>query len=116
MQPDTDVQILPGRKNSSKWQFLIPEDKRSQPTLWSLLINATLKTALPPISLPKEEFMLRAKAIWEELGLPRLTPRVPWHGYSLGHWPSELEEEARLAVRGEYYRTGEKVARERQRP
>ena len=37
----------------------------------TMLIDATQKTADPPISLPKREFMERARAIWEELKLPR---------------------------------------------
>lgn len=51
--------------------------------------------------------MKRAKKIWEELALPPLTLKTPWHGYSLGHWSSENDAEAEMAVRGET----EKVAR-----
>ncbi|MCZ6485012.1 MAG: UbiD family decarboxylase [Acidobacteria bacterium] len=68
----------------------------------SLLIDATRKADFPPLSLPKKEFMERARVIWEELGLPELKPKEPWHGYSLGFWPEDLAEEARLAVAGEY--------------
>ena len=75
----------------------------------SLLIDATRKADFPPISLPKREFMERARQIWEELGLPKLEPQEPWHGYLLGLWPEELEEEARLAVRGEGEKVGEKL-------
>lgn len=75
----------------------------------SLLIDATRKADFPPISLPKREYMERAREIWEELGLPRLEPREPWHGYFLGLWPEELEEEARLAAQGEYDRIGEQL-------
>ena len=42
----------------------------------SVLIDATLKEDFPPISLPKREYMERAKVIWEELGLPKLKPEV----------------------------------------
>jgi 4-hydroxy-3-polyprenylbenzoate decarboxylase len=52
-----------------------------------------------------------ARKIWEEEGLPPLTPKVPWHGYSLGWWTQEDEEEAELALKGEHYKTGEKLAR-----
>ena len=52
----------------------------------TLLIDATLKEPAPPLALPKREFMERARKIWEELGLPALTPQPPWHGYSLGDW------------------------------
>jgi 4-hydroxy-3-polyprenylbenzoate decarboxylase len=59
--------------------------------------------------------MERARKLWEKLGLPRLEPEVPWYGYSLGDWNPELDEEARLAVAGEFWRTGEKIARQRKR-
>ena len=52
----------------------------------TLLIDATLKHPAPPLALPAREFMERARAIWEELLLPTLSPRPPWHGYSLGDW------------------------------
>lgn len=113
MQPDTDVEIVQGRRNSSKWKILIPDEHRKKPTLSSLLINATLKTALPPISLPSREYMENARTIWEDLGLHPLTPRKPWHGYSLGEWPEELAEEAQLAAQGDYFKTGGKIAAQR---
>ena len=77
------------------------------------MIDATKKWDYPPVSLPKKEFMERARQIWEEEGLPKLKPKAPWHGYSLGYWPKESEEEAELAIRGEYYQTGEKLAKQR---
>jgi hypothetical protein len=58
--------------------------------------------------------MERAKEIWEnELGLPPLRPQRPWYGYSLGQWDTEAQEEAELALKGEYYKTGDKVAERR---
>jgi 4-hydroxy-3-polyprenylbenzoate decarboxylase len=51
--------------------------------------------------------MENAKKIWAELGLPELTPRVPWHGYELGFWPDSWDQAAERAVRGEYLATGE---------
>ena len=75
-----------------------------------MLIDATRKWAYPPVSLPEKKYMEEARAIWQELELPALTPRVPWFGYSLGDWTPENEEEARMAVRGDYYQTGEKLA------
>lgn len=115
MQADTDVEIVQGRRNSSKWKILIPGEHRNKPTLSALLLNATLKTALPPISLPAREYMENARAIWDELGLPRLKPRSPWYGYSLGEWPDELAQEAELAVKGEYFKTGEKISAQRKK-
>jgi 4-hydroxy-3-polyprenylbenzoate decarboxylase len=78
-----------------------------------MLINACLKEPWPPISLPTKEHMEKALEIWNELGLPKVRPQQPWYGYSLGQWDEELEEEARLALRGEHYKTGEKVAKRR---
>ena len=57
--------------------------------------------------------MENAREIWEELGFPELTPRMPWYGYSLGAWTAEDEEEAELAVRGQYFATGEKAKKRR---
>lgn len=79
----------------------------------SLLIDATIKWPYPPVSLPKKEYMERAREIWEEEGLPALSPKVPWYGYSLGDWSEEFEGEAELALKGDYYKTGEKLARQR---
>jgi 4-hydroxy-3-polyprenylbenzoate decarboxylase len=78
-----------------------------------VLIDATLKEDFPPISLPKREYMERARVIWEELGLPALKPETPWFGYSLGEWSKELEDAAQRAVRGEYFATGEMLAQRR---
>jgi len=111
MQADTDVAIVPGRHLSEKWRKLTPDPEKVM--MSALLIDATRKTDLPPISLPKKEYMERARQIWESEGLPRLEPRVPWHGYELGPWAEELAQEAELAVKGEYFVTGEKQARKR---
>ncbi len=75
----------------------------------SLLIDATRKADFPPLSLPKKEFMDRARELWEELKLPKLDVQEPWHGYFMGLWPEELDEEARLAVTGQGEKVGEKL-------
>jgi 4-hydroxy-3-polyprenylbenzoate decarboxylase len=59
--------------------------------------------------------MERAKAIWEELGLPKLKPEAPWFGYSLGEWSDELERAAELAVKGDYFKTGETLVKRRRK-
>ena len=74
-----------------------------------MLCNAILKEPFPPVSLPKREYMENAKKIWEELGLPKLRPQMPWFGYSLGQWDEELDHEAELAVQGRHFETGEKL-------
>ena len=55
------------------------------------------------------------KAIWEELGLPKLKPEAPWFGYSLGDWSERNELMAQRAVRGEYFVTGEEIAKQRRK-
>ena len=80
----------------------------------TLMIDATLKHSAPPLALPAREFMERARAIWEELKLPAITPQSPWHGYSLGDWADDWETFARRAVEGEWEVNGlETFARRR---
>lgn len=79
----------------------------------AMLINATLRGPFPPVALPAEPYMERARAIWEEIGLPRLRPETPWHGYSLGEWTEAHQRDAERAVRGDYWQTGEEFLRRR---
>ncbi|TMA05762.1 MAG: UbiD family decarboxylase [Deltaproteobacteria bacterium] len=79
----------------------------------AMLIDATRKWDYPPVSLPKKEFMERARKLWERLELPKLRPQDPWYGYNLGAWSEEDEEEAELALKGEHYQTGEKAVKKR---
>jgi 4-hydroxy-3-polyprenylbenzoate decarboxylase len=81
----------------------------------AMLIDATRKWDYPPVSLPKKEYMERAKQLWERLELPKLKPQDPWFGYNLGLWSEEDESEAELAVKGEHYQTGEKRMQQRVR-
>lgn len=67
------------------------------------------------MSLPKKEYMERSRQIWEELELPPLKPRTPWFGYSLGAWTQQDEEEADLAVKGDYFETGTKQIGQRKK-
>ena len=81
----------------------------------ALLVNAVLKEDYPPISLPKREFMERARDIWEnDLKLQPLKPETPWYGYSLGAWTDELEQEAIRAVQGDHWENG-RIAAQRRR-
>ena len=106
-KPQNDVQILkhqdPGHGPRSLED---PEDA-------SVLIDATLKETYPPISLPKPEFMEKAAVIWAELGLPELRRQSPWFGYDLGEWTEEFEQMAQLAVKSEYWQTGQIMAQRR---
>ncbi len=67
----------------------------------------------PPVSLPRKEYMDRAREIWEQLQYPPLTPRKPWFGYELGDWSDRDREEAQWAVEGKYFLTGERARKER---
>ncbi|UCG66821.1 MAG: UbiD family decarboxylase, partial [Deltaproteobacteria bacterium] len=114
MNPQEDVAIVGNRRIGHGPPFRqvpAPVGGDQTPFDSAMLINALLKEPFPPVSLPKREYMERAKQIWEELGLPKLKPETPWFGYSLGQWTEENEEEAELALRGEHYKTGEKVAK-----
>lgn len=108
-RPHEDVQILRGTDVGHAPRH----DTRGSADDSCLLWDATLKGTFPPISLPKKEYMERARQLWERLGLPKLEPESPWHGHSLGEWNSELDEEAALAVAGDYWKTGEKFAHQR---
>jgi 4-hydroxy-3-polyprenylbenzoate decarboxylase len=68
-----------------------------------------LKHPAPPLALPAREFMERARAIWEELRLPTLSPRPPWHGYSLGDWSEAWDVFARRAVAGDWETSGQET-------
>ncbi|HTS39419.1 MAG TPA: UbiD family decarboxylase [Xanthobacteraceae bacterium] len=108
--PNLDMHILPHRDQGHG-----PRSKRNDGQDASVLIDATLKENFPPISLPKREYMERAKVIWEELGLPKLKPEAPWYGYSLGEWSAELDEAAKRATRGEYFETGGTLEKRRRK-
>ena len=73
----------------------------------TLLIDATLKAPMPPLALPAEPYMVRAREIWENLQLPPLSPQPPWHGYSLGDWSEVWSNFADKAVAGDWRSNGE---------
>jgi 4-hydroxy-3-polyprenylbenzoate decarboxylase len=108
--PALDLQILHHRDQGHG-----PRSKRNQGEDASVLIDATMKEDFPPISLPKREYMERAREIWVELGLPKLKPESPWFGYSLGEWSDELERAAELAVKGDYFETGKLLVKRRRK-
>jgi 4-hydroxy-3-polyprenylbenzoate decarboxylase len=85
-----------------------PKSGRS-PLESTLLIDATLKHDMPPLALPTEKYMTAARKIWEELQLPHLTPRPPWHGYHLGDWDKRWDEYADAAVTGDWRTTGDRT-------
>ena len=69
--------------------------------------NPIIASPMPPLALPAEPYMVRARKIWEDLQLPRLSPQPPWHGYSLGDWSEVWTRFADDAVTGDWRRTGE---------
>ena len=71
-----------------------------------MLIDATQKSVMPPIALPKKQYMESAKNLWENLNLPPLSPETPWHGYSLGDWTDDWEKAAERAAMGKYKENG----------
>lgn len=100
----TDVHVTPYRSGGHG-----PKSGRSG-TDATLMIDATLKADMPPLALPRKEFMSRARVIWEELQLPRLTPQPPWHGYELGDWDEQWSDYAKRAVDGEWETNGAMTA------
>ena len=106
-KPHRDVEILKHKDEGHGPRSLIDSEDGA------VLVDATLKETFPPVSLPKRQYMENAKEIWEEMGLPKLTPQRPWFGYDLGEWNDGLEIMARRAVRSEYWETGQIIAQRR---
>lgn len=106
--PELDMEVLKHRDQGHG-----PRSQRNGGEDASVLFDATLKEPFPPISLPKREYMERAKEIWEELGLPTLKPQAPWFGYSLGEWDDDLAQMAERATASDYWTTGEIIAQQR---
>lgn len=108
MQPHHDVKITTHKFAGLDLSAAPPDSAHTEARFPSpvgcsaIMIDATRKWPYPPVALPAKKYMEEAKAIWEELRLPPLNPKMPWYGYSLGHWSREDEEEAEMAVRGEY--------------
>ncbi len=123
MKPHKDVHIIGGMEKGHAPPFQYGEDGPDVLAYHSaaddpaMLCNAILKEPFPPISLPKRQYMEKARALWNELGLPHLRPQTPWYGDlpPIPQWDAELDAEAELAVLGEHYKTGEKLAGRRVR-
>jgi len=100
--PALDIQII---KHKVPYG---PKDKRpGAETDAIMLVDATLKSDMPPIALPKQAFMENAQRLWEQLDLPPLKPEAPWHGYSLGEWSETWDVAAARATDGRYMENGE---------
>jgi 4-hydroxy-3-polyprenylbenzoate decarboxylase len=106
--PVEDVQISPNRGGVQGAQY------GPRKTDSGLLIDATRKRAMPPLALPTRPYMEHARALWEELDLPPLNVRAPWHGYTLGEWTDDWEKFAERAAAGDWQNNGrETLARQR---
>ena len=109
--PALDMAILPHRDKGHGPK----SDRRAGGEESTMLVDATLKTDMPPVALPKREYMEGARALWERLGLPDLEPEAPWHGYSLGDWTDEWDAAALRAVEGDYLENGRRSAQMRRK-
>src|SRR5262249_45943419 len=88
MNPPRDLQVLGYRSQGHGPEREHKEGEAVEDDA-TLLLDATMKEELPPLALPKQEYMERARAIWEELGLPKLRPQSPWFGTARGDWLPE---------------------------
>ena len=116
--PHRDMRIIDGRMSAMDFSAIQAEEaegfKYMEPNGSSaILINACRPWDYPPTALPKKEFMENAMQRWSELGLPKLNMRNPWHGYDMGFWSEQCEQEAQLAVEGRHYEIGERSAKNR---
>lgn len=112
MDPSTDLQVLryrsPGHGPEREH-----EAEREDATM---LMDATMKEDLPPLALPKREYMEGARKVWEELGLPKLRPQPPWFGSATGSaWPRPWDEAALRAATGRYLENGRASEKKRRK-
>jgi UbiD family decarboxylase len=110
MNPVEDVRTVPYRGQGHGPRRESEDDEDS-----TLLMDATMKADMPPLALPTREYMERAKAIWERLGLPALRPQAPWFGYSLGDWLPQWDAAAQRAATGRYLENGRMSERQRRK-
>ena len=110
MNPSRDMQVLPYR-SPGHGPEREHEAEREDSTL---LMDATMKEELPPLALPKREYMERARKVWEELGLPKLRPQSPWFGAPEGDWLPQWDEAGKRAAEGRYLENG-RVSERQQR-
>jgi UbiD family decarboxylase len=102
MNPAKDLQVI-GHRSPGHGPERESESAEEDATL---LMDATMKEQLPPLALPRREYMERARKVWEELGLPALRPQSPWFSDPLGDWLPQWEDSAKRAVAGCYLDNG----------
>lgn len=103
MNPLKDLQVLPYRSQGHGPER---EHEAGAEDDSTLLMDATTKQVLPPLALPKKEYMERARKVWEELGLPKLRPQSPWCSAPVGDWLPQWDEAAKRAAAGRYLENG----------
>jgi 4-hydroxy-3-polyprenylbenzoate decarboxylase len=117
MNPVKDMQVLPYRSPGHGPER---EHESEDETDATMLMDATMKEDLPPLALPKQEYMERARKVWEELGLPKLRPQSPWFGSAAGgDWLPTWDDAAKRAAEGRYLENGrisEKLRRKGLKP
>ena len=111
MNPVDDLQVLDHR-SPGHGPEREHEAEREDATL---LMDATMKEDLPPLALPRQEYMERARRIWDELGLPKLRPQSPWFSAPEGDWLPQWEAAAKRAAEGRYLETGRETEKLRRR-
>ena len=99
----TDVSLAPMEILEAAREDYTPD----LPTQSYIMIDATKKWPLPPVSLPGKEFMDRAIEIWKENGFPELALSASYYGRDLGYWKPEDVQKAQWGVQGDYKKTGE---------
>lgn len=118
MQPHRDAEIIRGKvprldpsisPSNDERQNAYPDGQGAS----ALLINACREHPYLPVSLPRHDFMERARSRWAALSLPDLNLKAPWHGYPLSLWTEENAEEAERAVTGRYFATGQELMKRR---
>ncbi|MGZ8156301.1 MAG: UbiD family decarboxylase [Burkholderiales bacterium] len=102
MDPANDMQVLRHRSPGHGPEREHEADDEDS----TLLIDATMKEDLPPLALPKREYMERARTVWEALGLPKLRPQPPWFGAPTGDWLPQWDEAGKRAAEGRYLENG----------
>jgi UbiD family decarboxylase len=117
MNPVKDMQVLPYRSPGHGPER---EHEAEDETDATVLMDATMKEDLPPLALPKQEYMERARKMWEELGLPKLRPQSPWFGSAAGSdWLPTWDAAGKRAAEGRYLENGkisEKLRRKDLKP
>lgn len=107
--PRNDLVVLPYRSHGHA-----PAEKGMEIDS-TVLIDATQKGPMPAVALPRQQYMEEAKQLWESLGLPRLRPTSPWHGYSLGVDDPAWDEAARNAAASDWQANGEATWKRRRK-